>query len=101
MAWYEDNSNLESHAVAQKQPNAWGLFDMHGNVSEWCSNWYGDYSTQAVTDPSGPISGALRIHRGGSWQTIDWFARSAIRNKTDQAEGYASIGLRFIILSQQ
>jgi len=66
-AWYRENSNLQTHPVGEKKPNAWGLHDMHGNVGEWCSDWYGEYPIGLATDPVGPVEGSYRVHRGGSW----------------------------------
>jgi formylglycine-generating enzyme required for sulfatase activity len=78
-AWYGDNSDSTTHPVGQKQPNAWGLYDMHGNVWEWVQDWYGKYTADSVTDPSGPDAGAVRVFRGGCWSGAAQCARSALR----------------------
>jgi formylglycine-generating enzyme required for sulfatase activity len=66
VGWYERNSNGKTHEGGQKTPNSWGLYDMHGNVEEWCADWYGDKLKGGV-DPAGPASGDYRVVRGGSW----------------------------------
>ena len=81
VGWYKYNSDEETHSVGQKQPNAWGLYDMHGNVLEWCLDWYkDDYPTSAVTDPTGPDTGKWRVVRGGNWFNSASSCRSAFRN---------------------
>ena len=94
-AWYEDNSGSKTHPVGQKKPNAWGLYDMHGNVWEWCADWYGDsYSTTAVTDPTGPTSGSIRVMHGGSWNSSASDCRSAFRGYNNPDSCYINFGFR-------
>jgi formylglycine-generating enzyme required for sulfatase activity len=78
MAWYVKNSNGTSHPVGQKKPNAWGLYDMHGNIRQWCADKYAPYAAAAVTDPLG-IKGQFRVIRGGSWYLQARDCRSASR----------------------
>ena len=79
MGWYCYNSNDSTQSIAQKNPNAWGLYDMHGNVWEWCQDWYGTYPSSSVTDPTGPTSGSRRVIRGGSWIHNAYTCRSSHR----------------------
>jgi formylglycine-generating enzyme required for sulfatase activity len=78
-AWYKINSEDRTHPVGQKKPNAWGLYDMHGNVLEWCQDWWRDYPSGSVTNPSGNLSGWNRVLRGGCWYKGAEFCRSAVR----------------------
>jgi formylglycine-generating enzyme required for sulfatase activity len=93
-AWFKDNSGRETHPVSEKRPNKWGLYDMHGNVYEWCQDRYGDYPTGSVTDPQGPSSGAYRVLRGGSWYYGARNCRSAIRLRSSPDDRYDDDGFR-------
>ena len=77
--WIINNSGSKTHEVGLKKPNAWGLYDMHGNVFEWCWDWYGPYPTEAQTNPVGASSGSHRVTRGGGWNGSAQVVRSAYR----------------------
>jgi formylglycine-generating enzyme required for sulfatase activity len=81
-AWYEGNSGKTTHPVGRKRPNAWGLYDMQGNVCEWVGDWYdqNSYSGSPSADPQGPPSGSARVLRGGGWDFPAGFCRPACRN---------------------
>jgi len=70
-AWYAANADSASHDTAQRDQNAYGLFDMHGNVAEWCNDYYGEYFPENTDNPTGPVMGTARVIRGGSWKTAD------------------------------
>ncbi len=96
VAWYKDNSGSETHPVGTKQPNELGLYDMSGNVSEWCWDWYGNYSSSSQNDPSGASSDSSRVDRGGSWGHDASFSRSANRNRFIPVGRISILGFRVV-----
>ena len=96
--WYWGNSDRKTHPVGQKQPNAWGLYDMHGNVNEWCLDWEGEYPTSSVTDPTGPVTGDYRILRGGCWGNYAYYCRSASRSSNSDDTSDWNYGFRVALV---
>jgi formylglycine-generating enzyme required for sulfatase activity len=95
-AWFVENSSSMTHAVGLKEPNRWGLYDLHGNVYQWCSDWYDrDYYRQGVNrDPQGPENRSLRVLRGGSWVNYARDCRAAHRGHYDPGLRYHYCGFR-------
>ncbi len=98
IGWYCGNSGDGAHFVAQKKPNAWDIYDMHGNVFEWCWDWYGEYQTSPETDPKGPDSGSSRVLRGGSWDYCAGGCRTAARIRYEPRFRECYNGFRLVAL---
>jgi len=96
IGWYCYNAESKTHSVAGKAPNAWGLYDMSGNMKEWCQDLFSSYTSSAVTDPTGPSSGSSRVFRGGDWDDWAYRCRSANRGSIRPDFPYIDLGFRLL-----
>ncbi|MCF7854967.1 MAG: formylglycine-generating enzyme family protein [Candidatus Pacebacteria bacterium] len=96
-AWYMGNSSETTHPVGEKKPNGRGLYDMHGNVSEWCHDWFGSYTGERLKDPGGPAEGDQKVRRGGSWASIAARCRATDRIGVVPSCACAIIGFRIVL----
>ena len=99
-AWYDSNSGARTHPVGQKLPNVWGLYDLHGNIWEWCQDWYDALPGGLVLDPQGPSKGVGRVIRGGSWSDLAKYCRSGNRSYSPLTKSFY-VGFRMVLASGQ
>ena len=97
VAWYDGNSGSRTHPVGTKQANELGIYDMTGNVLEWCSDWYDSYSSSSQANPAGADSGSVRVRRGGSCYSSARYCRLSCRNNSSPDERFSGLGLRLAL----
>ena len=97
VAWYYENSGSTTHPVGSKSPNELGIYDMSGNVWEWCQDWYGDYSSSSQRNPKGPASGSSRVGRGGGWYCDAWGCRVSFRSGYSPDLRFNDLGFRLVL----
>lgn len=97
VAWHAGNSGTKTHPVGQKQANELGIYDMTGNVWEWCEEWIGDYSSSSQTNPKGPSNGTFRVLRGGGWYDNTRRCRVSIRYSNAPVARYSGNGFRLVL----
>ena len=96
IAWYQGNSNSTTHEVGSKLPNELGLYDMSGNVLEWCGDWWGSYPSSLQFNPTGPSGGTLKVYRGGNYKDEFKYCRTAFRQSFNPNNFGPGLGLRLV-----
>jgi formylglycine-generating enzyme required for sulfatase activity len=99
--WYYSNSDSSSHNVGEKIPNELGIYDMSGNVREWCQDWFDYYDSEELDNPVGPLDGVKKVNRGGAWTTPSENCRNSYRNANFPTEAFHDLGFRLVMDSSE